>query len=192
MRNIKRLELGYLIVIILISTSVFGQEPPIPTGRPSVLDKLEGRVGVWDIDARVWSSPDAKEFKGKGIETVQWSPNRQFLISDQWKLLPVGWLPKLVITSWDPVKNEYRLTNVLPNATYTTTMSVDSQTGTVVSESKDGGHITRTWTTVEHVSPTETRERCECSVDGGPKWLFSETTSIKRTLGRDGTSESKK
>jgi hypothetical protein len=179
-----------LLLILIISSGVFAQEPPIPTGRPSVLDRLESRVGVWDIDAKVWFSPDAQEFKGKGIERVQWSPNRQFLISDQWMLLPVGWLPKLVITSWDPLKNEYRQTNVLPNATYTTIMGLN-KTGTVLSETKDRGHITRTWTTVEQVSSTETRERCECSVDGGPKWLFSETTSIKRK-DADGAQEAKK
>jgi hypothetical protein len=172
------------LLILLVTNLTQAEESSLPTGRPAALDKLEYRVGVWDIEAKCRFSPDGKLFNGKGVETVRWSPNNQFLIADQWMLVPSGWLPKLVITSWDPMKNEFKLTNVLPNATYTTTMNVNSTNGRTFSETKDGGHTTRTWTTIEQVSLTKMRTRTECSIDGGPVWTLAEEIAVKRSVGQ--------
>ena len=165
-------------LISVLQAEVIAKPPP--TARPTALERLQPLVGVWDIEATCWFTPDSEAFESKGIEHVYWSRNRQFLISDQWILLPAGWLPKTVITSWDPLKDELRLTNILPNATYVAIMKVGESMATTVEESKTGGHIIRTLTTSEQISPRRRRFRSECSIDDGPKWLFAEGISVKR------------
>jgi hypothetical protein len=175
-----------LLITLALTVNVFGSDTPIPTTRPAALEKLEPLIGTWDIEATCRFSPTGELFKGKGIERVYWSHDRHFLISDQWMLLPVGWLPKIVITSWDPVRKEFRLTNILPNATYVTTMDFEGKITNTVEETKNGEHITRTWITTEQSSPDKRKVRIECSIDGGTRWLFSEATSTKRLESPEG------
>src|SRR5205807_8782111 len=139
-------------------------------------------IGVWDSESTCYFTPDGKEFKSRGTRTVRWSANRQFLISDEWLLMPEGWLPKIVITTWDPVKKEYRVVNVLPNATYVNTMTIEGNTAKVWGEFNDSTRAMRVWASIEQVSPTESKFHCECSVNNGPKWLFSEGISRKRSV----------
>jgi hypothetical protein len=150
-------------------------------------------VGTWDTEAICRFTPDAKEFKAKKIATIEWSPNGHFLISDEWALVPgsdgphghvpQGWLNQLVVITWNPIKKEYTLVNILANTTFSLTMDSAGPRGTVHGEINEGGHVTESWTTFERVSDTETKFKTECSVDHGPKWVFTEGTSKKRPSG---------
>ena len=183
----RTLSAAAAVVGLISIKSGAAEPPPIPTGRPSELNKLEEWVGTWEITAKVRSKPDEPFLEGKGTEVVRWSFHRQFLISEQWKLIPndaktgvhTGWLPKLVITSWDPEKKQYRMTNVLPNGSYTTFLAYDSVTHDGTTETSDRGHVTRTWFRSERLAPNKIRVVVECSVDGEPKWITSDTVSAK-------------
>ncbi len=111
--------------------------------------KLNSMVGSSDMKVTNRFTPDAKPFIGRVFDHTRWSENRQFLISDQWVLLPVGWLPKLIITSWDPITGQYRETNVLPNATYVNILFLGGEKQPRYTESEKDGHVTRTWATIE-------------------------------------------
>ena len=126
-------------------------------------------------------TPDAKPFIGRLLDNTRWSENKQFLISEQWVLLPAGWLPKLIITSWDPVRGQYRQTNVLPNATFVNILSLGDEKQPRYTESEKDGHVTRTWTTIETISPGISKMKAESSVDNGPRWISAEGTIIKQT-----------
>lgn len=93
--------------------------------------------------------------------------------------LPAGWAPKMVITGWDPIEQKYRVTNILPNATYVTLMTLEG--GQRFEERKEGDHITKLWAYSEQVSPDKKKFRVQCSIDDGPKWTYCEGTSTKRS-----------
>jgi hypothetical protein len=192
--NTKHVLLIAAVILLAgsgISQIVVDDGRPPAKEHPAELEKLSYGIGTWDSEVICRASPDAKEFKARAIAVVQWSANGQFLISDEWDLMPggngpwgpvpQGWLNKLVITTWNPIKKEYVLVNILAVAIETRTMTVDGRIGTIRSETHDGSHITETVTTTEHVSDTEFKFRSECSVDHGPKWVFSEGTSKKRS-----------
>src|SRR5687768_9579843 len=66
-------------------------------GRPAPeIEKIAFTVGVWETTAKYRFTPEATVFESKSVETVQWSPNRQFLISDQRSLMPAGPMNQLV------------------------------------------------------------------------------------------------
>ncbi len=182
--KIMKVAVIFICWMCVLSTALIAEHPP--TARPTALENLQPLVGVWDVKATCWFTSGSKPFEGQGVERVYWSRNRQFLISDQWMLLPAGWLPKIVTTSWNPLTNEFRLTNILPNATYVATMRAGDLMTTTLEESKSGEHVTRTWTTIEQISPRERRFRSECSIDRGPKWLFAEGVSVKRRAVSEG------
>jgi hypothetical protein len=111
-----------LATILLIARLVHAQivvddgRPPFKE-RSSEMQKLDYLVGTWDTDAIGRVTPEAKEFNAKMITIVEWSPNGHFLIWDEWTLMPAmngpkgpvpqGWLNKLIVTTWNPIKKEY-------------------------------------------------------------------------------------
>jgi hypothetical protein len=184
-----------LAAILLVSGAAHGQivvddgRPPVKERSPE-LQKLNYMVGTWDTEATAHFTPDAKEFKAKMITVVRWSSSGQFLISDEWSLMPAsngpkgpvpqGWLNKLVVTTWNPIKREYDMVNILSNATYTLAQDSFGEGGIAHGESRDGDHITETWTSFKRVSDTEMKFRTECSIDHGPKFVSGEGVSRKR------------
>lgn len=168
--------------IIYLLARVVAQNTTPPSHRPAELERLAFTLGTWDTRATCRLKPQSEPFEGKSVETIQWSPNGQFLISDQWGSFPQGWANKMVITTWDPKKQEYKLIDVTHGGpTYTMSMSFNGKTSHISGEFNDGGHLKQTWLSIDYLSDTEYKFRCESSIDHGPKWLFSEGTSTKRT-----------
>ena len=181
--------------MLLVIRATYGQivvddgRPPAKQRSPK-LQKLEYMVGTWDTEGTRREKPDDKGFKAKMITVVQWSPNGQFLIWDEWMLMPgantpkgpipQGWLNKIVVTTWNPLKREYAMINILATATYTLTQNTFGEGAIAHGETHDGDHVTETWTTFERISDTEMRFRTECSIDHGPKWISDEGVSKKR------------
>lgn len=168
------------IVLLYVGALAAGDELLPPTGRPTPLEKLNSLVGRSEMKVTNRFTPNAKPFIGRVFDNTRWSENKQFLISDQWVLLPSGWLPKLIITSWDAISGQYRQTNVLPNATYVNILSFGEEQHIRYTESEKDGHITGTWTTIETISPSVSKIRAESSIDGGPRWVSAEGTITKR------------
>lgn len=154
--------------------------------RPPELEALSFMIGRWTSEFTLRETPESKEFKGKGTAITQWSPNGQFLISDGWILIPApppfrlnSWGNQLSVTTWDSIKQEYRITEMNAYLTDTLVMTLNRKGWTVQGETRSGEHITKTIMNFERVSDTETKIHTECSVDGGPKWVFLEGTAKK-------------
>jgi hypothetical protein len=180
-RQLILLSLGLMIprlLSLIYFLAAAGGEP----WQPPALEKLNSLVGVWDLEVTSRFAPNEEPFKGRVFDTTRWSDNKEFLISEQWVLLPAGWLPKLIITCWDPMTGQFRQTNVLPNATYVNILKTDGPCGQRYSESEKDGHVTRTWTTIEDVSPGVRKMKSESSIDNGPHWVSSEGTSRKKDV----------
>jgi hypothetical protein len=147
---------------------------------PPELKRLSSVVGVWDITASYRASPDAPPFNGRGLETIAWSPNSQFLISDEHILSPDGWKNELVITAWNRVKKEYRLLHVTTaGEVLEASMVVQGNTRTFLFYSPFEGRLVRNEMTVELVSDTEYRFRSVCT-DREKTWIFCEGVGKKR------------
>ena len=168
------------LAMLGIAFSCISAATPAPSAAPrAALEKLEPLLGTWAGEGTYRFTPDAQAFHGKVFERVYWSKDRQFLISDQWVYLPAGWVPKIVITTWDPIEQKFRVTNIFPTGTYCTLMTLDG--GQRFEERKDGDHTTKLWVHSKQVSPDKKTFRIECSIDDGPKWTFGEGTSTKRS-----------
>jgi hypothetical protein len=165
------------------SQIVYDEGKPPERRRSPELEALNFMVGRWTSEAVVRETPQSKEFKSKGTAVTQWSPNGQFLISDGWLLIkspdssPNFWAATFSVTTWDPIKKEYRVTNVSATLTETSSMIVEGRKTTVRSESRKEGHVTRCRSVSERMSDTETRFRNECAIDDGPTWVFIEGTA---------------
>ena len=139
-------------------------------------------IGVWETTAKCRFTPGAPVFEGKSIATIYWSKSRQFLISDQRGLTPGGWVNTLQVTAWDPINKHYQIIELVPGGSSNQmVMTIEGNHGKVTGSQINGTHITRINLTFENISPTESHFRSECSIDDGPKWLFSEGVSKKIT-----------
>ena len=182
-----------IALIVLLSSTltatpqiVFDDGKPLTKQRSPELEALSFMTGRWASEFTLHETPDSKEFKGKGVGITQWSPNGQFLIADGWALMPPPsgftlkfWLNQLSVTTWDPMKKEYRVIWVLAGATNTLVMTMNRKGWTVQGEMRIENHVTTMVMNCERVSDTAWKVHTECSVDGGPKWLYYEGTAKK-------------
>jgi hypothetical protein len=166
-----------------MSQIVFDEGKPPERKRSPELEALNFMIGRWTSEFVVRETPQSKEFRSKGIDVTQWSPNGQFLISDQWLLIksldssPNFWAAKISVTTWDSIKKEYRVTAVSEPLTETSSMVLNGRKITAGSESRKEGHVTKYRSVTERISDTEVRFRTECSLDDGPTWVFIEGTA---------------
>jgi hypothetical protein len=164
---------------------VFDDGKPPTRHRSPELEALSFMTGRWVSEYSVRETPESNEFKGRGTGVTQWSPNGLFLISDQWLLIkspdspPNFWGAKLSVTTWDPIRKEYRITEVSSGLTETMSMTLEGKRTTTRLESRHGNHVTKTTSYGERISDTQIKVRVECSVDDGPTWVFSEGTATK-------------
>jgi hypothetical protein len=167
-------------LLVVSSQAYLAQEPSLKRTPPPELDALAWMIGVWETTAKCRFTPDAPVFEGKSVESIYWSESHQFLISDMRGLTPGGWANQLQVTTWDPLGKQFQMTDLTPGGdSYRMTMTIEGGIAKIVGSRTNDGHTTRIWVTVEHVSRTESRFRSECSVDDGPKWVFSEGVSKK-------------
>jgi hypothetical protein len=177
-----------VIVCAVLTASaqiVFDDGKPPAKARSPELEALSFLTGRWESEYVIHETPQSKEWKGKGVGVAQWSANGQFLISDFWLLIkspdspPNFWGAVLTVITWDPLRKEYRGTEISATLTKTTSTVIEGKKMTTRSESRDGDHVTKTTTYSERISDTEIKVRTECSIDGGPTWVFSEGTARK-------------
>ena len=181
MLRLHTIEVIYVALSMCVLAVRASADTDTVEGRPPPeIAKIAFTVGVWDTTVKYRFTPDAPVFNGKSVETVQWSTNRQFLISDQRSFMPTGWMNKLVITTWDPAKKEYKLVDVMPDGEVTeVTMTVDGNRRSMLYYRPFEGRLIRTEIIAEYGSQTEYTFRCECT-DQGKTWFFCEGTSRKR------------
>ncbi|HEV2806786.1 MAG TPA: hypothetical protein VGW57_17820 [Chthoniobacterales bacterium] len=178
-----------LVILIVVRTGVsqivFDDGKPPTKGRSLELEALNFMTGRWISEYVLRETPESNAFTGKGTSVIQWSPNGQFLISDQWLLVkspgppPNFWGAKLAVTTWDPVKKEYCITEVWSGGTQTMSMALEGKKMITRGESRKGDHVTKTTSYAERISDTQIKVRIECSIDDGPTWVFSEGTATK-------------
>ena len=168
-----------LKLIVLLSGVIFAKDAPQTERAPAELRRLAWTVGVWDTTAACKSAPDAAEVKAGSIETVRWSANGQFLISDQLGLLPVR-KNQVVITTWNPAKREYDLTEIHADGEVVKlTMVIENDVEKFLCYCPMGGRLVRIELVLERISPVEYRFYSDCT-DQGKTWRFCEGTSKKR------------
>ena len=146
------------------------------------IEKIAFTVGVWDTTAKYRFTPEATVFESKSVETVQWSPNRQFLISDQRSLMPAGPMNQLVITTWNSASKEYRLVAVMQDGQVTETgMTVEGNHRSALYYPRVDGRLVRAEMIYDYSSHTEYTFREE-RTDQGKTWIYCEGTSRKRPV----------
>lgn len=152
----------------------------VESGPAPEIEKIAFTVGVWETTAKYRFTPEASVFESKSVETVQWSPNRQFLISDQRSWMPSGSMNQLVITTWDPARKEYRLVVVMPDGKVTEGgMTVEGDHSSVLYYPRVEGRLVRAEIMYDYSSHSEYTFREE-RTDQGKTWVFCEGTSRKR------------
>lgn len=183
----RTLALTVLVCSMLTALSqiVYDEGKPPARRRSPELEALNFMSGRWTSECVVRDTPQSKEWKSKGICVTQWSPNGQFLISDQWLLIksadssPNFWGAKISVTTWDPIKKEYRVTEVSGGVTEISSMILEGRKITARNESRKEGHVTKYRSVTERMSDTEARFRTECSIDDGPTWVYMEGTTSR-------------
>jgi hypothetical protein len=187
-RSMRLVTLTILICSGLTSASqiVFDDGKLPSKQRSPELEALNFMTGKWNDEFTIRETSWSKEVKLKGVTITQWSPNGLYLISDGWAQFPppVGftrkaWANKITVITWDPIKKEYRVTDIANSLTSTAIMSMNRNGGTIHGESRNGDHVTKSTMTFERVSDTETKYHIESSVDDGPQWVYLEGTSRK-------------
>jgi len=171
-----------ICLILSLSWALIVETPAedAPQRPAPELERLAFMVGVWDTTASYRSTPDAPIFEGRSVETVRWSPNKQFLISDQRALTPDGWKNQLVITIWNPVKKEYKLVDLISTGEVVeATMLIEGNIRKILFYSPFEDRFIRNEVTVEWVSDVEYQFRSECT-DRERTWVFCEGISKKR------------
>ncbi|MGH7982662.1 MAG: hypothetical protein ACREFF_05885 [Candidatus Udaeobacter sp.] len=171
--------LVFLKLIVLLSAVIFAKDAPQTEGAPAELQLLAWTTGVWDTTATCKSAPDAPAVKARSIETVRWSANRQFPISDQLELLPVR-KNQVVVTTWNLAKREYDLTEIHADGEVVkATMGIEHNVEKFLCYYPHGGRLVRIELVLQRISSVEYRFYSDCT-DQGKTWRFCEGTSKKR------------
>ena len=156
-----------------------GEEPPPAMSASAELRKLAGLVGVWESTAKYRFTPKGEIFDSKSVDVITWSPNQQYLITDQRGLTPEGWKNQLIITRWNPAKKEYALVLFPPDGEIVQpTMIIEGAIRKTLYYRSFGGRLIRSEITQEDISPTEYKFRCECT-DEGASWVYCEGIARK-------------
>ncbi len=112
-------------------------------------------------------------------ESVCWSANRQFLLSDQIGSTADGIDNQLVISLWDRQRKIYRLIRLRSSGQTTdAVMTVDGPHNSIVSYREVSGRIARCEESIVWLSKEEYQFRTEC-LDGEDRWTYVEGKSRK-------------
>ncbi|SRR6266496_2540781 len=168
-----------LKLIVLLNGVTFAKDEPPTEGAPVELLPLAWTVGVWDTTAICRVAPDAPAVKTRSVETVRWSANRQFLISDQLDLVPIR-KNQIVVTTWNPAKREYDLTQIHANGEVVKlTMLIEDRLEKFLCCCPIGGRLVQIELILQRISSVEYRFYSDCT-EQGTTWRLCEGTSKKR------------
>src|SRR5262245_9118969 len=179
MEKTIRLYLVSLKLIVLLSGVIFAKDAPQTDGAPAELRRLAWTIGVWDTTATCKGAPDAPAAKARITETVRWSANRQFLISDQVEVMPVR-KNQVVITTWNPAKREYDLTEIHADGEVVKlTMVIEDDVEKFLCYYPVADRLVRIELVLQRISSVEYKFYSDCT-DQGKTWRFCEGTAKKR------------
>jgi hypothetical protein len=151
---------------------------------PAELSRIAWTIGVWDTDTSYRRAREAPTFQAHSVQTVVWSPNRQFILTDERGLMPDGWKNNLIITTWNPVSKDYRLAEIgLTGEIGALSMVIDGDQQSILYYRPFEGRLIRFELKRTRISDTEYIFRCECT-DGGTTWVCREGKAKKRLSSR--------
>ncbi|CAA9217765.1 MAG: hypothetical protein AVDCRST_MAG42-348 [uncultured Chthoniobacterales bacterium] len=175
-----RIIFTILTAILLQAPAIFAEDAGAEAKPPPELERFASMIGVWDTVTSYRFSPDAAIYEERSVETIQWSVNRQFMISDQLAERAEQPNNKLVITSWDSTNKEYKMVDLSPTGEVVNlSITFDGDIRRILYYPRVAGRLVRAELTIETTSPAESRFRCDF-MDQGETWRFAEGISKKR------------
>jgi hypothetical protein len=152
----------------------------VPDGPPAELARFAWMVGDWETTATYKITADAGDFEAKSIESVRWSTNKQFLISDEEGSMPDGWHAKLIVTSWDAKRHRYKMVDIdLAGEITELSLLIDKEVVDIVYYLKRDEHYIRVEDKVTHLSDTRYKSQASCT-DEDKTWICYDAVSEKK------------
>lgn len=178
------LRLGKFVSCVVLFLALVSQGY-VDAGAPTYdqtapqLEELDHMTGVWDTRTSYKGAPDGTVLTEETSETVYWSPNRRFLISEQ-RAVNESSKCKLVITVWDPNTRAYKMVDISSAGEVTElSMVIEGNTKRIRYNPRIGGRLFRAQLAIEAISAVEYKFFGQF-FDGEKTWIFCEGTSKKR------------
>jgi hypothetical protein len=152
-----------------------------PESPPAELERFAWMIGDWETAATYRFLPDLPTLELQSTETIRWSTNKQFMITEEEGMTPEGWRAKLIVTAWDEKRRAYRMVDVdLTGEVTELSMTMENDVRKIVYYRNLGERRIRSELTVTRLSDVEYRTRGECS-DLSKIWICYDSISKKRT-----------
>ena len=165
---------------LLATVMASGEDMPQSGAPPPELERLSSTVGVWETTTLYRPSPDASPLERRSVETIQWSPNHQFLITDQLGATPAGTTNRMLITTWSSAARKYKVVEIGPiGGIVEMTMLIEGKIQKILGYRPFEDRLIRVELTVESVSTSESKFRWECTNEA-KTWICGEGISRKR------------
>jgi hypothetical protein len=155
--------------------TVLAQEPGDAAQPSAQHKKLEVFVGTWKDEAEMQPSPFGPGGKMRLTETCDWFTGGFSVVCHTETTGSMGDLKTLTVLTYDPVVKVYRLYEFNSRGWSNSAKgTVDGDTWTFDGESKTGGKLVRTRSTIKLSPPDSATMKSEMSVDSGPWTLVME------------------
>jgi len=182
---LKRGSIILGIALILMSgITLVAQQLATPKPSPEH-KKLSAFVGTWKDEAEMKPGPFGPGGKMSLTETCEWFTGGFSVVCRTDATGFMGDLETLSVLSYDPEEKVYRF-NEFNSVGWSDSAkaTVAGDTWTFDGESKMGGKLIKSRSTIKLSSPDSATMTSEMSVDGGPMTLFMELkgTSVKPSL----------
>ena len=189
MVKLEKIVLG--VALILMNGITVRAQQPTGTPQPSPEHlRLAAFLGTWQDEAEMMPGPFGRGGRMSLTETCEWFTGGFSLVCHTETLRFMDHLKTLTVLTYDPEERVYRLyefnsvgwSNVAKG-------TVDGDVWTFNGESKIGGKLIKSRSTITLPSPDSAVMRSEVSVEGGPMTLLMELkgTRVKESV-RDSNS----
>jgi hypothetical protein len=162
------------------SVTTIAQEPTRLPQPSAEHNKLGIFVGTWKDEAEMKPGPLGGGGRVSLTQTCEWFTGGFSIVCHTDTLAHTGVLKTLTVLTYDPEEKVYRL-HELNSAGWSNSAkgTVDGDTWVFDSESKIGGKLVRTRSTIKLSSPDSATMKSEMSVDGGPWTLVMELKGVR-------------
>jgi hypothetical protein len=173
------------IALVLIGgVASIAQEPSVPSQASLASSKLAVFVGTWMDEAEMKSSPFGLGGKMSLTETCDWFAEGFSVVCHTDTTGFMGDLETLTVLTYDSEEKVYRLYEFNSVGWNKTTKgTVDGDTWAFYGESKIGGKLVKTRSTIKIPSPDTAVMRSEVSVDGSPMTILMELRGTRVSQG---------